>query len=94
MDDRFMTPSDREAAAYWAGREFKKYVVTVTAGPAKRPTHRSVMYVRARTSIRAIDCAKRNMVKRVAGARFSARLASPADLGCVRTSPPAAEVSP
>jgi hypothetical protein len=93
MEARFMLPGDREAAEYWAGREFKKYVVTVTAGPAKRPTYRTVMFVRARSSIRAIECAKQNMVKRVARARFSARLATPFDLGCVRTSPPAPEAS-
>jgi hypothetical protein len=85
MIDRFKGAQDLDAAAYWVGREFKKYVVTVMAGPLKRPTFQAIMYVRARSSIRAIECAKRNLLWKVGRARFSARLARPSDLGCVRT---------
>jgi len=85
MQTRFLFPGDEEAAAYWRGREFKKWVVSVTAGPAKRPTYSAVMFVRARTKERAEACAKQNMVRRVPGARFCAHLATARELGCVKT---------
>lgn len=85
MTTAFLFPIDNETAAYWAKREFKKWTVTVAAGPARRPTYTAVMHVRAKTRERAIECAKQNMVRRVPGARFSAHLATPFELGCVPT---------
>ncbi|MGY4831842.1 hypothetical protein ACVNIS_24930 (plasmid) [Sphaerotilaceae bacterium SBD11-9] len=87
MRTAFLFPADEQAAAYWALREFKKWTVTVTAGPAKRPTYSAVMFVRAKTRKAAEECAKRNMVRRVPGARFCAHLATARDLGCVETPP-------
>lgn len=84
---RYLFPDQEEAAQYWAGKEFKAYVVSITAGPVNRPTHRSVMYVRARNPESAVKCARKNMLHKISGARFSPRLATAADLGCVRVEP-------
>ncbi len=85
MQIRFLFPDDEEAAAYWAAREFKKWSVSVSAGPVKKPTFSTVMFVRARTKERAEACARQNMVRRIPGARFSAHLATARELGCVKT---------
>ncbi|MFP3709733.1 hypothetical protein SB783_37600 [Paraburkholderia sp. SIMBA_009] len=81
---RFIFSDEADAQAYWADREFKAWAVDVTAGPAKRPTFRQTYYARARTADAAVECVKRNMLRKVAGARFLARLAGPRELGCVR----------
>ena len=82
---RFLFTDEADAAAYWEGKEFKKYAVDVRAGPARRPTTKRTLYVRARTAEAAIACAKREDWQRKAGARYSARLAGPRELGCVKT---------
>ncbi|WP_157903448.1 hypothetical protein [Cupriavidus malaysiensis] len=75
-----------DAEAYWRDKEWKKWTVDVTAGPEKRPTYHATFYARARTAERAIVCVQANMVSRPPrGARFSARLAGPRELGCVPT---------
>lgn len=83
---RLLFGDEADAVAYWRGKEWKKWAVDVTAGPAKRPTYRTTYYARARTAENAIACVKRNMLKRrPRGARFTARLAGPRELGCVPT---------
>lgn len=80
---RLLLPEDQEAEAYWADKEFKKFAVTVTAGPAKRPTFRDVIYVQTKTADRAIECAKGRLSRAIRGARFSVKLATARELGCV-----------
>lgn len=83
---RFLFQDEADAEAYWRDKEWKKWAVDVIAGPAKRPTFRTTHYARARTAESAIDCVKRNLLTRPPrGARFSARLAGPRELGCVPT---------
>lgn len=82
---RLLFGDEADAVAYWKGKEFKKWAVDVAAGPAKRPTFRQTVYVRARTAESAVECAKTNMLTRPRGARFLARLAGPRELGCVPT---------
>jgi hypothetical protein len=81
---RFIFQDEADAIAYWADKEFKKWAIDVTAGPHKRPTYNRTFYACARTSGRAIECVKRDMSHKPAGARFSARLAGPRELGCVK----------
>lgn len=77
-----------DAAAFWSGKEWKKWAVDVQAGPARRPTFSRTLYVGARTEERAIACAKENLpTKPPRGARFSARLAGPRELGCMPANP-------
>lgn len=76
---------DQEAEAYWAGKEYKKYSVTVAAGPHKRPSFQDVIYVQTRTADRAIECAKAKVPPSVRGARFMAKLATARELGCEPT---------
>jgi len=85
MLQRPLLPEDQEAEAYWANREFKKFAITVTAGPAKRPTHHEVIFVQTRTPERAIECAQGRLGSVIRGARFSVKLATARELGCVPT---------
>ncbi len=86
---RLIFGDEADAIAYWRNHEWKKFAVDVKAGPPKRPTFRTTVYVRARTGEAAIECAKRNMItKPPRGARFVARLAGPRELGCVPTPTP------
>jgi len=85
-----------EANAYWAEREYKKWVVTLT-GPkrtrsvigrfgqstTRREARVVEMYVSARTRARAIACALANCVERERWIEQTARLATAQDLGCV-----------
>lgn len=80
MTPAYMTQA--EADAYWAPREFKKWVVTLERGPVKRP-EREVKYVGARTRSNAIGCARRNALTVKNPSRVSCRLATAQDLGCV-----------
>lgn len=73
--------SDFDADAYWASREWKKWVVDLESGPRRKP-RRETRYICARTHERAVACAK--------GETFMTRprvvwvrLATPRDLGCV-----------
>ena len=86
MQGRLLFGDEADAVAYWRGHEWKKWAVDVIAGPVKRPTYRTTYYARARTAEAAVACVQRNLVKRPpGGARFSARLAGPRELGCVPT---------
>lgn len=81
---RLINPDGADARDFWRDKEWKKWAVDVAAGPAKRPTFRQTIYVRARSAHRAVACARANMHKRPPrGAVFSARLAGPRELGCV-----------
>jgi hypothetical protein len=82
-------PSEKDAQLareFWADKEFKTWAVDVSAGPEKRLTFCHTYYARARTSEAAIACVQRNMVCKVARARYRGRLAGPYELGCVKTS--------
>ncbi|MEM5387897.1 hypothetical protein VSR68_30545 [Paraburkholderia phymatum] len=81
---RFVFQDEADAIAYWADKEFKKWAIDVTAGPEKHPTYSRTFYACARTSGRAIECVRRDMLHKPAGARFRARLAGPRELGCVK----------
>lgn len=73
--------SDFDAGAYWAPREWKKWLVLLETGP-RSEVRRETQYIGARTSERAVICAKEHtfMTKpRV----VLVRLATPRDLGCV-----------
>lgn len=85
QQQRFIFSQDEaDAIAYWADKEFKKWAVDVTAGPIKRPTYNRTFYAHTRTAEPAIECVKREMLKKPAGARYRARLAGPRELGCVK----------
>lgn len=90
---RLLFGDEDVAVAFWRDKEWKKWAVDVTAGPTKRPTFRTTYYARARTAENAITSVQRNMsIRPPRAARFTARLASPSELGCVPT--PAAERKP
>lgn len=76
-----ISTAQEEAEAYWAGREWKKYVVTLERGPVKRPD-REVKYVRARNPSNAIACARRNAMSVKTPSRVACRLATARDLEC------------
>lgn len=78
-----LTHAEQEAAAYWATREWKKFVVTLERGNRLRP-EREVLYVRARSPSGAVACARRNASRVKTPSRTSCRLATAHDLGCVR----------
>lgn len=81
-----------EANAYWENVEFKKWVVTFTAGSSRsRRTTESL--VTSRTSTGARKAAIRHQqIERgndwVASAASTVRLATAQDLGCVQATPP------
>ena len=54
-------PDEADAIACWRGREFKTWAVDVHAGPARRPSYRQTVYVRARTGTAAADVARREI---------------------------------
>ena len=78
-------PSDAaDAAAYWMGKEWKKWRVDVTAGPERRPTFARTFYASARDQAGAIRAVRVNAAGTIpARARLCARLAGPRELGCV-----------
>lgn len=74
------------AAAFWRDKEWKTWAVDIVAGPTKKPTYCATWYARARSGETAIACVQRNLISRPPrGARFTARLAGPRDLGCIPT---------
>jgi hypothetical protein len=72
-----------EANAYWAEREWKKYVVTLEGGTGWRPVTETV-YVRARSVEGALGYGKKNATRVKRPHRLTCRLATAQDLGCVR----------
>ena len=84
LQTRMAFGDEADAIAYWAGKPWKKYAIDVTAGPYKRPTFRRTVYAGAASAAEAIETAKRNMLNKPSRARYQARLAGPAELGCTR----------
>lgn len=82
---RILFGDELDARNYWADKEYKKFAVTVTAGPEKKPTFNQVHYAGASTSEGAIEAVKRQLITKPSRARYTARLAGPKELGCVRT---------
>lgn len=74
------------AVAFWRDKEWKTWAVDIVAGPTKKPTYCARWYARARCGETAIACVQRNLISRPPrGARFTARLAGPRELGCIPT---------
>ncbi|WP_157646509.1 hypothetical protein [Burkholderia ubonensis] len=88
---RILFPDEADAIAFWSDKEIKIWAVDIAAGPERRPTYRHTYYARARTADRAIECVKRDLLRRVPGALYRARLAGPRELGCHRVT---AETTP
>ena len=85
LRQRPLLPDDQEAEAYWTDKEFKKYAVTISAGPPKRRTYQDVIVVQTLPPERAIECAKDRLLRSVRRPRLTVKLATARDLGCVRT---------
>lgn len=78
------TMMDRQRAiTYWHGRPRKIFAVDATCGPPKRPTYAQTWYCRSSTHEAAVACVRREAWNLPRGARLSARLAGPDELGCV-----------
>lgn len=75
-----------EANAYWAEREWKKWVVTLERGPRLK-AEREVKFVGARTRELAIKAAKANAMRVTRPTRVHCRLATAHDLGCTPARP-------
>jgi len=89
--------TQEEANAYWAQREWKKWVV-LFKGPKRLRLERignsaalrplspyREMFVRARSRNGAISVARANLFTKERMELIGARLARPYDLGCVQT---------
>lgn len=72
-----------DPVAYWSTRDVKQWVVEVTRGSG-RDQQKHTMYIRSRTRDGAEQCARDNTFIR-GNVSARARLATPRDLGCVRT---------
>lgn len=73
-----------DVSPYWEGIEWKRWVVSVEAGPYKRkkPAFSTTIHVSGRNKAEAIEAAKRQLWQPVRRPSFSARLAHPVnDLG-------------
>jgi hypothetical protein len=81
MSSHYMTQA--EADAYWADKEYKKFVVTLERGPQRKP-EREILYIGARSTERAIKCAKAHATRIQRPSRIACRLATAQDLGCTR----------
>lgn len=77
-----------QANEYWAAHEWRKWVVTFTAGPLRR-RRREDAFVHSRTATDARRAGLADMVVRghtwARSASVTVRLARAGDLGCVRT---------
>lgn len=78
-------PEAKEAKEAWAGQEFKKWIVTASAGPEKRPTYHNQFVARARTAQGAEAIIKREVSWLPRRCTLKAHLAHPRELGCVPT---------
>jgi hypothetical protein len=91
---RFLFPEDAGAHDYWSTREWKKWTVHIVAGPARRPTYKKTVFVRARSREAAVAVARRDVFPPPPrSARFAARLARPRELGCICTADVVAKMS-
>jgi hypothetical protein len=83
---RLIFPDEADAIACWRGREVKTWAVDVQAGPARRPSYRQTVYVRARTGTAAAEVAQREICPAPPrSAQWRSRLAGPRELECVPT---------
>jgi hypothetical protein len=81
---RLIFPDEADAIAYWRGREIKTWAVDVQAGPARRPSYRQTVYVRARTGTAAAEVAQREIYPaQPRSAQWRFRLVGAHELGCV-----------
>ncbi|MCV2423374.1 hypothetical protein LNV47_22560 [Paucibacter sp. DJ4R-1] len=79
-----LTREQELAEAYWATREFKVYAVTVLARRRYEPDWERTYFARARTPAGAIRATKAHMFESPPTTpHFTARLATPRQLGCV-----------
>lgn len=79
-----LTREQELAEAYWATREFKVYAVTVLARRRYEPDWERTYFARARTPAGAIRATKAHMFESPPTTpQFTARLATPRQLGCV-----------
>jgi hypothetical protein len=84
LEPRFVSQDELDGRRYWADKEWKTYAVDITAGPQRKPTHRSTQYVSSRDVASAVATVKGRAYMGIpSGARFFARLAGPRELGCV-----------
>ena len=89
----FVDPKEQaEANAYWAGREYKKWVVVFSRGPAKKREHAQLL-IGAHDKTRAIKAAHeaaalmgRTWTKK-SSVTTTARLATYIDLGAHKLNP-------
>ena len=80
----YVSQDQMDAEAYWRGKPIKKWAVTITAGPMKRPRYQRIVYVSAVSAARAEACARREVwPKPPRGATYQVRLAGPVELGCI-----------
>lgn len=83
---RLIVPDEADAIACWREREIKTWAVDVQTGPARRPSYRQTVYVRARTGTAAADVARREIYPTPPhSAQWRSRLVGPRELGCVPT---------
>ncbi len=78
--NKTLFPEYEAAANFWRDKEFKRYVVVVTKGPAKKPTLRQEYYPMARNEERAIAWVKGESTVSLIGARFEIRYVMPSDI--------------
>lgn len=83
--ERMLFGDEADAHAFWKDKEFKTFAVDliVRVGNKQKVIH--TMYVRARSSTDAAQCAKDNDWTRKPKPRYAARLAGPRELGCTPT---------
>ena len=83
---RLIFPDEADAIAYWGGRKIKTWAVDVQAGPARRPSYRQTVYVRARTGTAAAEVAQREIYPAPPrSAQWRSRPVGARELGCVPT---------
>lgn len=83
--------TQEQANAYWAGKDYKKWVVTFTAGSRRNRRHRDVTVGAVtssgarRAALAAMDAMGETWARSAAS---TMRLATAQDLGCVATAAP------
>jgi len=80
--ERMLFGDEADAHAFWKDKEWKTFAVDLIAHTGRKQKVIHTMYVRARTSADAAQCAKDNDWTRKPKPRYVARLAGPRELGC------------
>lgn len=80
--ERMLFGDEADAYAFWKDKEWKTFAVDLIAKVGKKQKVIRTMYVRARTSSDAAQCAKDNDWSGKPKPRYVARLAGPRELGC------------